>query len=104
MKYVSAKDRKVFAADLKKIYTAPDEKSAEKIRDEVEEKWGKKYPHATWRTHWDAIIPIFKFYTTNAIESLNATYRQSPQRSKWTMPKLGLEGELSVMFGERFPV
>ena len=139
LKYVSAKDRKDFAADLKKIYTAPDEKSAEKIRDSVEEKWAKKYPHAmkSWRTHWDAIIPIFKFsptlrtviYTTNAIESLNSTYRQlNRQRSifpndsallkalflateiatkKWTMPiqNWGLIfGELSVMFGERLPV
>jgi transposase-like protein len=44
LKYVSAKDRKDFAADLKKIYTAPDEKSAEKIRDSVEEKWAKNIP------------------------------------------------------------
>ena len=38
----------------------------------------------SWRTNWEAIVPIFKFsptlrtivYTTNAIESFNATYRQ----------------------------
>ena len=37
-----------------------------------------------WYDNWDAIIPIFKFsmdvrkviYTTNAIESLNSTYRK----------------------------
>lgn len=36
-----------------------------------------------WKDHWDAIFPIYKFssdvrkviYTTNAIESLNSTYR-----------------------------
>lgn len=38
----------------------------------------------SWKQNWDAISPIFKFpaevrkviYTTNAIESLNATYRK----------------------------
>jgi len=86
LKYVATKDRKNFAADLKKIYTAQDEPTADRICDEVELKWAKKYPHAmkSWRMNWDAIVPIFKFsptlrtivYTTNAIESLNATYRQ----------------------------
>ena len=139
LKYVSSKDRKEFAADLKKIYTAADEKTATKIRDEIEQKWAKKYPHAmkSWRTNWDAIVPIFKFsptlrtviYTTNAIESLNSTYRQlNRQRSvfpndtallkalflateqatqKWTMPipNWGLIfGELSIMFEGRLPL
>ncbi len=92
LKYVSDKDRKPFAADLKKIYQAPDADRAEEIRDQVEEKWREKYPTAmkSWRTNWDAIIPIFKFspdvrtiiYTTNAIESLNSTYRKlNRQRS-----------------------
>ena len=68
------------------VYTAQDEPTAARIRDEVELKWSKKYPQAmkSWRMNWDAIVPIFKFsptlrtivYTTNAIESLNATYRQ----------------------------
>lgn len=91
LKYVSSKDRKEFAADLKKNYTAPDERTAAKIRDEVKERWAKKYPHAmkSWRTNW-AIIPVFKYsptlrtviYTTNAIESLNSTYMQlNRQRS-----------------------
>jgi transposase-like protein len=138
LKYVSAKDRKEFASDLKKIYTAANEKIAATIRDEVEEKWKKKYPHAmkSWRTNWEAIIPIFKFsptlrkviYTTNAIESLNATYRQlNRQRNvfpndtallktlylateqatkKWTMPIPNwgiIYGELSIMFEGRLP-
>ena len=63
LKYVSDKDRKPFAADLKKIYQAPDADRAEEIRDQVEEKWREKYPTAMrfWRTNWDAITPIFKF-------------------------------------------
>lgn len=42
LKHVSAK----FAADLKKIYNAPDEKSAAVVLDQVAEKWREKYPHA----------------------------------------------------------
>lgn len=41
LKYVATKDRKNFAADLKKIYTAPDEETAVRIRDKVELKWSK---------------------------------------------------------------
>ena len=41
LKYVATKDRKNFAADLKKIYTAKDEPTAACIRDEVEFKWAK---------------------------------------------------------------
>ncbi len=58
----------------------------------VTEKWQGKYPNAmkSWSSNWDAICPIFKFsaevrkviYTTNAIESLNSTYRRlNAQRS-----------------------
>lgn len=49
-------------------------------------KWSEKYPMSMkrWERDWDVITPIFKFsadvrtviYTTNAIESLNATYRK----------------------------
>ena len=58
----------------------------------VTEKWTSKYPNSMkrWYDNWDAITPIFKFsvdvrkviYTTNAIESLNSTYRKlNRQRS-----------------------
>lgn len=138
LKYVSEKHRKEFAADLKKIYHAPDADKAEKIRDEVEEKWSDKYPIAmkSWRKNWDAITPIFKFspdvrsviYTTNAIESLNSTYRKlNRQRSvfpsdqallkalylatseatkKWTMPIRNwgrVYGEMAIMYEGRMP-
>ena len=66
-------------------------KKAEKL-DRVKANWDEKYPRAMnrWYDNWDAICPIFKFpaevrsviYTTNAIESLNATYRKlNRQRS-----------------------
>lgn len=138
LKYVTDKDRKLFASDLKKIYNAPNADRAAEIRDAVTEKWSEKYPNAmkSWRTNWDAITPIFKFssevraviYTTNAIESLNSTYRKlNRQRSvfpsdqallkalylatfeatkKWTMPIRNwgkVYGELSIMYEERIP-
>lgn len=60
--------------------------------DRVTEKWTAKYQNSMkrWYDNWDAITPIFKFspdvrkviYTTNAIESLNSTYRKlNRQRS-----------------------
>ncbi len=92
MKYVADKDRKPFAADLKTIYQSPTEEKALEALERVTEKWSTKYPKSvkSWKQNWDAISPIFKFssnvrkviYTTNAIESLNATYRKlNRQRS-----------------------
>ena len=89
-----------------------------------------------WKDNWDAISPIFKFsvavrkviYTTNAIESLNSTYRKlNRQRSvfpkryssaksavsgyfeatkKWTTTIRDwahVYGELSIMYEGRLP-
>lgn len=138
LKYVADKDRKPFANDLKTIYQASNEQAAVEARERVAEKWSDKYPNAmkSWTTHWDAITPIFKFskdvrkviYTTNAIESLNATYRKlNRQRSvfpsdqallkalylatfeatkKWSMPIRDwgkVYGELSIMYEGRLP-
>jgi len=68
------------------IYHASDEKMTYENMREVTEKWNSKYPNLMkqWRDNWDAVIPIFKFsqdvrkviYTTNAIESLNNTYKK----------------------------
>ena len=138
LKYVSDKDKKAFATDLKKIYHAVNEEEGYKIMQEVSEKWQPHYPNAmkSWDTNWDVISPIFKFssdvrkviYTTNAIESLNSTYRKlNRQRSvfpsdtallkalylatfeatkKWSMPLRNwgkVYGELSIMYEDRVP-
>ena len=138
LKYVANKDMKVFAKDLKTIYTSPDEKNALKQLKLVTEKWEPLYPHVMnrWKENWDAVSPIFKFskdvrtafYTTNAIESLNASYRRlNRQRSvftssqallkalylatfeatkKWTMPIRNwgkVRGELTIMYPDRIP-
>ena len=138
LKYVPDKDRKAFAADLKTIYHASDEEKARLALDRVTEKWTTKYPNSMkrWYDNWDAITPIFKFspdvrkviYTTNAIESLNSTYRKlNRQRSvfpsdtallkalylatfeatkRWTMSIRNwgqVYGELSIMYEGRLP-
>lgn len=86
LKYVSDKDKKEFATDLKTIYHAKNEESGYEKMLAITEKWGEKYPRAmkSWEQNWDAISPMFKFsaevrkviYTTNSIESLNSTYRR----------------------------
>ena len=92
LKYVPDKDRKSFATDLKTIYHTVNEEQARQALDRVDAKWSPKYPNSMkrWYDNWDAISPIIKFsalvrkviYTTNAIESLNSTYRKlNRQRS-----------------------
>ena len=138
LKYVPDKDRKAFATDLKTIYHAADEKKALEALERVAAKWVPKYPNSMkrWKDNWDCISPIFKFsstvrkviYTTNAIESLNATYRKlNRQRSvfpsdtallkalylstfeatkKWTVTIRNwgqVYGELSIMYEGRLP-
>lgn len=86
LSYVSYKDRKVVAADLRLIYTASTEAEAEQQLVTFAEKWDKQYPtiSRSWMNHWQRVIPFFAFpaeirkaiYTTNAIESLNMTLRK----------------------------
>lgn len=86
LNYVSWKQRKVVAADLRVIYTAPTAEAAEQELKRFGEKWDKQYGpiRRTWERHWDRIIPFFAFppevrkimYTTNAVESLNMSLRK----------------------------
>jgi putative transposase len=86
LSYVSYKDRKAVATDLKLIYTSATEAEAEQQLGAFAEKWDKQYPtiSRSWMNHWQPIIPFFAFpseirraiYTTNAIESLNMTLRK----------------------------
>jgi len=85
-KYVSWKDRKELAEDLKPVYTATTADEAENNLLIFAEKWDAKYPSISksWNAHWANIIPFFDYpndirkviYTTNAIESLNMTLRK----------------------------
>lgn len=138
LKYVPYKDKKAFATDLKSIYLAPNEQQGHENLERVAEKWSEKYPNAlkSWEQNWDVLTPIYKFssdvrkviYTTNAIESLNSTYKKlNRQRSifpndtallkalylatlqatkKWGQPLRNwakVYGEFSIMYEGRLP-
>ena len=87
MKYVSWRDRKEVAADLKRIYQSVTAREAERELDAFSEKWDAKYASIAkiWRRHWEHVIPLFDYpeeirkiiYTTNAIESLNSVIRKA---------------------------
>lgn len=86
LRYVSWKDRKAVAGDLKAIYKAVTEDEGEKSLTVFEKKWDEKYPliGKSWRSNWVRVIPFFAYpdairkaiYTTNAIESMNMTLRK----------------------------
>lgn len=84
-KYVTHKEKKSFCADLRKIYTAPNEKAGLEALVEMKKKW-KKYEAQLqgWERNWDELSTFFVYsdeirriiYTTNAIEGLNRQFRK----------------------------
>jgi len=86
--FVSYKDRKLVAAELKAIYRAQDaEAGAAALASFDAGPWGQKYPAIaqSWRRVWNEVIPFYAFpsevrrilYTTNAIEALNSKLRRA---------------------------
>ncbi len=92
LKYVSYKDRKCVASDLKRIYRSATAEEAEMELEAFEEAWGEKFPSIgkSWRNNWDNLITLFDYpedirkaiYTTNAIESLNSVIRKAIKNRK----------------------
>ena len=84
--YVSYKDRKAVADDLKTVYQAATLEEAERQLAGFEETWAANYPviAKSWRANWARVVPMFGYpaeirravYTTNTIESLNMTLRK----------------------------
>lgn len=87
LKYVKHDNKKELAKDLKRVYTSSTAEQGYEVLLELEEKWGKKYPNAikSWQDNWDSLSTFFQYsqelrkvmYTTNAIESLNSSYRRA---------------------------
>ena len=87
LKYVKHESKKELARDLRKVYTSSTAEQGYEVLQELEEKWGKKYPNAikSWQDNWDSLSTFFQYsqelrtvmYTTNAIESLNSSYRRA---------------------------
>lgn len=86
LSYVSYKDRKELAADLKLVYSSITEDEALTALSDFDMKWGKQYPHIakSWQNNWQNLIIFLQYpevirriiYTTNAIESLNSQLRK----------------------------
>lgn len=85
IKYVPSKDYKQFTQDLKKVYGATNLKSANVAFDNFCKTWDK-YPGAidVWKRNYKHVEQLFDYgsavrkvmYTTNAIESINSSYRK----------------------------
>jgi transposase-like protein len=85
--YANWKERKLLAAALKPIYTAPSAQAASAALDEfADTSLGQRVPTvaASWRRAWPQVIPFFAFppdirrliYTTNALENVNRQLRK----------------------------
>jgi putative transposase len=101
MKYVASKNQKAFMADLKCVYKAATLNAAELALDELEAKWGEKYPVVikSWRNKWAQLSVYFRYpdyvrtaiYTTNAVEAVHRQFR------KLTKTKGGFANENSLL-------
>ena len=86
LNYVSWKQRRAVAADLRPIYSAPTAVEAARQLDEFARKWDATHPTISqvWQRNWERITPFFAFpaeirkivYTTNAVESLHMALRK----------------------------
>lgn len=84
---VTFRERKAVARDLRDIYRAVDADAALAALDTFAKKWDPKYPiiSKSFRNNWAVFIPFLAYpdpirkilYTTNAIESLNFTFRKT---------------------------
>ena len=101
LKYVASKNQKAFMADLKCVYKAATLSAAESALDDLEAKWGDKYPIViqSWRNKWATLSAYFKYpdyvrtviYTTNAVEAVHRQFR------KLTKTKGGFSNEGSLL-------
>ena len=85
LKYVPSKDYKKFTANLKLIYGAPNLKTAQAEFEKFKNTWSK-YSGAVdvWVRNFNHVEQLFDYssiirrvmYTTNAIESINSSFRK----------------------------
>ena len=86
LRYVSYKDRREVAKDIKPIYAAANRDEAAAALEALEAKWGRRYEMiaGSWRANWERVVPFLDFppevrkviYTTNSIEALNSSLRK----------------------------
>jgi len=86
IRYIGSKHQKEFIKDLKLVYRAANKESAETALDELDSKWGEKYPIVirSWRKKWQNLSVYFRYpepirkviYTTNSIEAVHRQFRK----------------------------
>lgn len=139
LKCVSYKDKRAIIRDMKGIYNADNERMAKKAYEQFKEKWGDKYHLAvvSWERNWDSLMAFIQFpqeirkliYTTNIIESFNASLRKYTRnkkvfptdraalksvylaamqiKNKWQKKRLGwtkVYNQLTILFPDRVKV
>lgn len=92
LKHVSYKDRREIVKEIKKIYQADDQEMAQEAFDAFAKKWGAKYETVvkSWENNWDLLTIFLEYpqeirkliYTTNVIESFNASLRKYTKNKK----------------------
>ena len=73
LNFCSWKDRKMVAADLRRIYAAATADAAAGELNAFEEKWTGKYPSIApaWRRAWQEVIPFFAFESSDPKDHLH---------------------------------
>jgi len=92
MKYVSYKDRRSVMKDVKEIYQSSNETLAKEAFEVFKDNWNDKYQAAvkSWESNWDNLTAFLQYpqeirkliYTTNIIESFNASLRKYTRNKK----------------------
>jgi transposase-like protein len=89
LRYLSYRERKTCAAQLRRIYTATDADAARAVLAELTAAWADSKTRtaalAVWERAWDRVIPFLAFpdeirrvvYTTNTVESLHMQIRKT---------------------------
>jgi putative transposase len=89
LRYLSYRERKSCAGELRRIYTAADADQARQVLDELTAAWADSKTRtaalAVWERAWERVIPFLAFpeeirrivYTTNSVESLHMQIRKT---------------------------
>jgi len=89
LRYLSWKERRTCASELRRIYTAPDADAAREVLDELTAAWADSKTRTAalqvWERSWERMTPFLAFpeeirrivYTTNTVESLHMQIRKT---------------------------
>ncbi len=89
LRYLSWRERKSCAGELRRIYTAADPDAARAVLDELTAAWADSKTRTAalqvWERAWERVIPFLAFpdeirrivYTTNTVESLHMQIRKT---------------------------